>query len=57
MGLMISILLWWAIPVIITYKCLPLDSDTSDPFLYEEDPFVVLSTPNAVIYTIEESDY
>jgi hypothetical protein len=29
----------------------------TDQFLYEEDPFVVLSDPDAKIITIEESDY
>ena len=58
MGLMMSILeLCWPIPVIITYKCPPQECDTSYPYLDEEGPFIVLSTPNAVIYTVEESDY
>ena len=58
MGLLLSILLLYYVPpAVVFYKCPPLDSDTSDLFLFEEDPFVFYSTPNAVIITIEESDY
>ena len=42
------------------YKCPPdldFDFSLSDQFLLEEDNFVILSTPDAKIITIEESDY
>jgi hypothetical protein len=29
----------------------------TDQFLYEEEPFIILSDPHAEIITIEESDY
>ena len=45
--------------VVQFYKCplLDFEFDMSDQFLLEEDNFVILSTPNAIIITIEESDY
>ena len=45
--------------VVQSYKCpLPtLDVDISDQFMSEEDNFVILSTPNEPIVTIEESDF
>ena len=47
--------------VVQSYKChrvgSPLDVDISDHFMSEEDHFVILSTPNATIVTIEESDF
>ena len=68
MGLSISTLLFTQLMyqpsvkfnnVVQFYKCpLPiLDVDISDQFLFEEDNFVILSTPNATIVTIEESDF
>ena len=60
MGFSIStLLLKPSYNVVQFYKCpLPiLDVDMSDQFLFEEDNFVILSTPNAMIVTIEGSDF
>jgi hypothetical protein len=59
MGNLLSIPLCISTKVIV-YKCPPspdFDFPFSDQFLYEEDPFVILSTPDAKIITIEESDF
>jgi hypothetical protein len=59
MGNLLSIL-WYIPTAVIFYKCPPtpdFDFPFSDQFLYAEDPFVFLSTPDAKIITIEESDF
>jgi hypothetical protein len=59
MGNLLSILLRINTTVIV-YKCPPspsFDFYMTDQFLYEEEPFVILSDPDAEIITIEESDY
>ena len=59
MGKLLSIFLHPKTNVIV-YKC-PSSPDfdfyETDQFLYEEEPFVILSDPDAEIITIKESDY
>jgi hypothetical protein len=58
MGNLLSILVYISTAVIF-YKCPPtpvFDLSFFDQFLYQEDPFVFLSNPDAKIITIEESD-
>ena len=59
MGILLSTILYLNTSVIF-YKCPPspsYDYDVYEQFLYQEDTFVILSTPNANIITIEETDY
>ena len=65
MGNLLSILMYISTNVktsnkVVFYKCPPSPDFCPtfiDQFLYEEDPFVFLSTPDAKIVTIEESDF
>ena len=59
MGKLLSIFLHPKTNVIV-YKCPSspsFDFYETDQFLYEEEPFIILSDPYAEIITIEESDY
>ena len=59
MGKLLSIFLRIKTNVIV-YKCPSspsFDFYETDQFLYEEEPFIILSDPYAEIITIEESDY